>query len=86
MELRKIQRPRKKQRRESGSRFPAFLSAGSPSRGLRVEPSRDCFQQSSGGFTGMAGGKLTAEFEHREPGARFPEGWRRGRGSGHVGA
>src|ERR1035437_9605220 len=51
-----------------------------------LEPSLDRFQQSGAGLTGMAGGKLAAQFNHRELGARGLEGWRRSRGGGHAGA
>jgi hypothetical protein len=61
--------------------FSALASCG-----LRVEPSLDLSQQSSAGFTGIAGGKLSVQFDHRETGARRPEGVLHGRGRGQFGA
>src|SRR3989442_440688 len=56
------------------------------SRGLGVKPSLDLFQQSSAGFTGIAGGKLAAQFDHRESRARDLESLPCGRGRGQIGA
>jgi len=55
------------------------------SRALRVEPRRHRLQQSSGGFPGMAGGKLAAQFDYWKLRASVAEGLRRGRGRNQAG-
>jgi len=55
------------------------------SRALRVEPRRHRLQQSSGGFPGMAGGKLAAQFDYGKLRASVAEGLRRGRGRNQAG-
>ena len=62
-------------------------SAAAPvSRRLGAEPSFDRLQQSGAGFTGIAGRKLAAQFDHWKSGTRVVEGLGRGRGRGPVGA
>jgi len=53
--------------------------------GLGVKPSLDLFQQSSAGFTGVAGGK-PLPVQSPGPLARDLEGLLRGRGRGEIGA
>jgi hypothetical protein len=62
------------EKNSAGNRIPdsrrfSLQARRSASCRLRVEPIRDFFEQSSGGLTGMAGGKFTAQFNHRESGA-----------------
>src|SRR6266446_4493796 len=66
--------------------YSVFVHGGLRSHGLGVKPSLDLLQQGSAGLTGVAGGKLAAQFDHREPLARDLEGFLRGRGRGEIGA
>src|SRR5437660_12887337 len=65
--------------------YAVFVHGGLRSHGLGVKPSLDLFQQGSASFTGIAGGKLAAQFDHREPLARDLEGLLRGGGGGEIG-